>query len=503
MFKVRQKWLSVVALLFLVIPALPAAPVSLAQGDSHTFPETGKTVKGKFLTYWQQHGGLAQQGYPISEELQEASPTDGKTYTMQYFERAVFELHPENQAPNDVLLSLLGNFQYKQKYPSGAPNQKVSTAAGAVKFSQTGHTVGGKFLTYWQQHGGLAQQGYPISDEFTEVSGLNGKPYTVQYFERAVFEMHPENQSPNDVLLSQLGTFQYRATHDLSFTDFTGTRVTLPKRPQKIVCLVGLCEDILHELGLEPAAVNDKLYQLPQFWGPSKTFPAIGGGFAAPNLEDIARIQPDLVIGFMPHVGLRDALKTIAPLYIMNPAKYQDSIDYLRTMGRLTGRSAQAEASIKKFMDKIAAYKAKSPNNKVPLLLFGNDANFSIFTEGSLVGSVLAAATNYPWPAPGPNDKGAPDAEPGSLQYSLERVLQKDPDVLLAITRGTTSTGQTLSQILAANPIWSQLKAVQNNQAYDVSFQLYVAGRGTVSLGAALDDAMHRIYPDTFPNPLP
>jgi hypothetical protein len=103
--------------------------VSLAQGDSHTFPETGKTVKGKFLTYWQQHGGLTQQGYPISEELQEASPTDGKTYTMQYFERAVFELHPENQAPNDVLLSLLGNFQYKQKYPSGPPNQKVSTAA--------------------------------------------------------------------------------------------------------------------------------------------------------------------------------------------------------------------------------------------------------------------------------------------------------------------------------------------------------------------------------------
>ncbi|MFL5735444.1 MAG: alpha/beta fold hydrolase, partial [Chloroflexia bacterium] len=37
---------------------------------------------------------------------------------------------------------------------------------------------------------------------------LNGKPYTVQYFERAVFELHPENAAPYDVLLSQLGTFQ-------------------------------------------------------------------------------------------------------------------------------------------------------------------------------------------------------------------------------------------------------------------------------------------------------
>jgi hypothetical protein len=54
------------------------------------------------------------------------------------------------------------------------------------------------------------QQGYPISDELTEVSDLDGKPYLVQYFERAVFEYHPENQSPYNVLLSQLGTFRYK-----------------------------------------------------------------------------------------------------------------------------------------------------------------------------------------------------------------------------------------------------------------------------------------------------
>jgi hypothetical protein len=82
---------------------------SFAQGDSRTFPETGKTVKGKFLAYWNQHGGLPQQGFPISDEMQEKSDTDGKTYTVQYFERAVFELHPENQAPYDVLLGRLGS----------------------------------------------------------------------------------------------------------------------------------------------------------------------------------------------------------------------------------------------------------------------------------------------------------------------------------------------------------------------------------------------------------
>ncbi len=186
----------------------------------------------------------------------------------------------------------------------------------------------------------------------------------------------------------------------------------------------------------------------------------------------------------------------------MNPAKYQDTFDYIRTMGHLTGKEYQADQTIQKFVNKMLAYKAKAPNNKVPLILFGNTANFSIFTSGSLFGSVLSAVTNYPWAAPGPNDKGSPDQEPGSLGYSLEQVLQKDPDVLLVITQGSTANG-TLSSILSQNPIWAQLKAVQDNHSYDVNFQYYVAGRGTIALGLALDDAMTKIYPETFPNPLP
>jgi micrococcal nuclease len=181
---------------------------------SRTFTETGKIVSGKFLQYWLIHGGLAQQGLPISHEMSEVSQTDGKTYTVQYFERAVFEYHPELQPPNDVLLSLLGVFRYQQKYQSNAPNQVPNNEAGSVAFPETGKRVGGKFLTYWRSHGGLPQQGLPVSEEFVETSDLNGQQYRVQYFERAVFEFHPENPPPNDVLLSQLGTFRYRGVYE-------------------------------------------------------------------------------------------------------------------------------------------------------------------------------------------------------------------------------------------------------------------------------------------------
>lgn len=60
-----------------------AQPAYAAQTGQRTFVETGKTVQGRFLEYWDANGGLAQQGFPISDEMQERSDTDGKTYKVQ------------------------------------------------------------------------------------------------------------------------------------------------------------------------------------------------------------------------------------------------------------------------------------------------------------------------------------------------------------------------------------------------------------------------------------
>ncbi len=88
---------------------------SVANTDTKVFyGATGHTLGGIFKTYWEQHGGLAQFGYPITEEFQEVSLTDGKTYTTQYFERARFEQHPENKGTQyEVLQGLLGREMFK------------------------------------------------------------------------------------------------------------------------------------------------------------------------------------------------------------------------------------------------------------------------------------------------------------------------------------------------------------------------------------------------------
>lgn len=186
-----------------------------AAADGRCFPETGKCVGGTFLQYWEANGGLAQQGLPLTDEFDEVSPTNGKTYKVQYFERARFEHHPENKGQYVVLLGLLGMEQHKVKYAAADPPVEAATAGtGECRtFAETGKKACGRFLDYWNKNGGLAQQGLPLTNTFWEINPTNGQRYEVQYFERARFEAHPENPAPYDVLLGLLGREQYLAKY--------------------------------------------------------------------------------------------------------------------------------------------------------------------------------------------------------------------------------------------------------------------------------------------------
>jgi uncharacterized protein len=186
--------------------ATPKAAVRLTGGEK-CFENTDRCLHGVFLGYWQSKGGVAQFGYPLTDELTE----DGRT--VQYTERARFELHPEfRHTPNEVLLSLLGN-----QLASGRGEQafkRTSQASGGTYFSQTGHSLREPFLAYWQQSGGLPVFGYPISEAFEEKSPTDGKTYTVQYFERNRLEYHPEAKgTANEIQLGLLGREFYDRTY--------------------------------------------------------------------------------------------------------------------------------------------------------------------------------------------------------------------------------------------------------------------------------------------------
>jgi hypothetical protein len=174
------------------------APIRVvSEGESVYFKETDRTLGQPFLRFWEEHGGVAVFGYPISERIEETDEATGEKYGAKYFERARMELHEETG--EQVVLGRLGAI-LRHAEPPAQP------LAGAQFFPETGHNLSGPFLTFWNGHGGLAIFGYPITEMALERNPVDGKEYTVQYFERSRFELHPELAgTPYEVQLGQLG----------------------------------------------------------------------------------------------------------------------------------------------------------------------------------------------------------------------------------------------------------------------------------------------------------
>ncbi|MEN9937868.1 MAG: hypothetical protein RLZZ387_4447 [Chloroflexota bacterium] len=201
-----------------LLAAAAVVPAALrAQSDERCFEQTGFCISGRIHQFWEQNGGLPAFGYPIGP-LQTMT-IEGRPIQAQWFERNRLELHPEKRPPYDVLLGRLGDDRLVQQgrdwrtFPANAP----ASPTGCRFFPETGRTVCGLILSAWRAQGlefdgrpgaseaeSLALWGLPLSDP--QVERIQGSDYTVQWFERARFELHPENQPPYNVLLGLLGS---------------------------------------------------------------------------------------------------------------------------------------------------------------------------------------------------------------------------------------------------------------------------------------------------------
>ncbi len=179
----------------------PAQPAAQKSGCMY-FPATQHNLCAGFEAYWEKFGGLNIFGMPVTEEFQENG------VTVQYFERARFEWHPGAwPAHYDVLLGLLGDEVTAGRTDTPFQATTANSSSDCTYFAQTSHNLCGTFKQYWDQFGGLAVYGYPISEAFQEKNPDTGQVYTVQYFERARMELQPGAWPAHlNVLLGRLGS---------------------------------------------------------------------------------------------------------------------------------------------------------------------------------------------------------------------------------------------------------------------------------------------------------
>jgi hypothetical protein len=196
----RTTRLALLALLLYTF-ALFAAPAQ-AQPDQRCFPETGQCIAGPIRAYWERNGGLAVFGFPIT--AQAAETVEGTPLQVQWFERDRLEIQPDGR----VTAGRLGVERLEQLSTPWQQGSAAPAGPGCTAFPETGHQICGAFAAYWRANGGLERFGFPVTGEFT--AELEGRPYTVQYFERRRFELHPEI-GPNVVLLGLLGREVFNA----------------------------------------------------------------------------------------------------------------------------------------------------------------------------------------------------------------------------------------------------------------------------------------------------
>ncbi len=203
-------------LVFLLVTFSFPAP-RLIYAAERCFPEAAPAISacidGRMRSFWEAQGGLPIFGYPLGP----ARPADGPAgpITVQLFERAQLEYHPQNAPPYDVLLGRLGGDLLALR--NEPPAAREAPRNGCRHFSEVGLNVCPTFLATYTGYGldlgqpgispaeSLGLFGLPLTPPRPERLA-DGRTYTVQWFERARFEDH----GAGGVRLGLLGAEQSR-----------------------------------------------------------------------------------------------------------------------------------------------------------------------------------------------------------------------------------------------------------------------------------------------------
>ncbi len=185
-------------MIILLISCSRQPSLDIQEPESFYFAETGHTVQAEFLFFYNHYGGVDNLGYPLTEEI----IADG--WRVQYFEKGRLEFHPENEPAYRVTVGWLGDLLHRRRPPSSPASLPRADETFYRYFPQTGHTLRGDFLTYFDKHGGSVRFGLPISEPFLWEGRLT------QDFQSARFFWNPDQKTP--VALEDIGRIHFEVS---------------------------------------------------------------------------------------------------------------------------------------------------------------------------------------------------------------------------------------------------------------------------------------------------
>lgn len=173
----------------IIFPDAPGQPIS---GD---FAQHISTL-GSGTTPRSLDEARAIFGAPLGPVVQEPAGDCQSTTSVLYTERQRLEWHPEAPWPDRVVGTQIGTAVYQHTYHISDVQRRLNLDGEAIMQDQ--------FKTFFENNGGLTVFGYPISEALPETDAATGEQKTVQYFERARFELVSDPTGTPRVQLGRL-----------------------------------------------------------------------------------------------------------------------------------------------------------------------------------------------------------------------------------------------------------------------------------------------------------
>ena len=255
------------------------------------------------------------------------------------------------------------------------------------------------------------------------------------------------------LLLGAAGcTFAGRGSGTIVVVDDARDTVRLAHPAQRIVSLIPASTELLFAIGAGPHLVGRS--QWDSFPDAALAVPSVGGGIA-PNIEAIVGQHPDLVVLYQSGSNAEAAarLRALGIAVVQLRTDLLESVgDHARLLGDLTGTRSQADSVADAFETNLAA--ATAPIGEVAaratrpsILIVTQDQPVITVGAGSFLDELVsrAGAVNVFHDLPQP-----------SAPVSLEAIVQRDPDLILAST--------TRDPAFAQRPEWQVVRAVRGRR---------------------------------------
>lgn len=265
---------------------------------------------------------------------------------------------------------------------------------------------------------------------------------------------------------------------------------TVKDTPTRIVALTNEATEDLLAMGIVPVGAVRSANASPWFEHISEPLvdTVVVGEELAPDLESIAALEPDLILGNKKrHEAIYGQLSAIAPtVYVENvTGQWKQNI---LVYAEAAGRTPQAEAALAAYEARIEDLRTAlgdQLSEKLGLVRFIAGQNYA-YNNDSFSGSILR---DLGFARPMSQDK------PGLAEkITMERIPELDGDRLLYFSY-ETGDGLALkeAETWMASPLWQAMGVAQAGQIHGVSDTVWATAGGIMAAHLALDD-IERIY---------